>query len=92
MTLVVEDDVEGVARLHHLVAEAHAVEPASGEQGALLDEGALQEVALLVLAAFAVTENEQGAGVVTAQLFQRGLELQALLCFDRRRLPISLQA
>jgi len=81
-----------VAGLHHLVAEAHAVEPAGGEQGALLDEGALEEVALLVLAAFAVTENEQGAGIVTAQLFQRSLDLQALLSADLRRLPISCEA
>ena len=92
MTLVVKEDVEGVVRLHHLVAEAHAVEPSRGEQDTLLDEGALEEVALLVLAAFAVTENEQGAGVVAAQLFQRGLELQALLSADLRRLPVSCKA
>ena len=92
MTLVIEDDVVGVVRLHHLVAEAHAVEPTGGEQDALLDEGALEEVALLVLAAFAVTENEQGAGIVTAQLFQRGLNLQALLSADLRRLPVSMKA
>ena len=92
MALVVEDDVEGVVRLHHLVAEAHAVEPTRGEQDALFNEGALEEVALLVLAAFAVTENEQGAGIVTAQLFQRGLDLQALLSADLGRLPVSMKA
>jgi hypothetical protein len=68
------------------------VEPARGEQDALFDEGALEEVTLLVLAAFAVTENEQGAGIVTAQLFQRGLNLQALLSADLRRLPVSCKA
>jgi hypothetical protein len=68
------------------------VEPTRGEQDALFDEGALEEVALLVLAAFAVTENEQGARIVTAQLFQRGLNLQALLSADLRRLPVSCKA
>ena len=92
MTLVVKEDMEGVVRLHHLVAEAHAVEPTRGEQDALFDEGALEEVALLVLAAFAVTENEQGARIVTAQLFQRGFDLQALLSADLRRLPVSMKA
>ncbi len=74
------------------MAEAHAVEPSRGEQDALFDEGALEEVTLLVLATFAVTEDEEGPGVVTAQLFQRGLDLQALLSADLGRLPVSLKA
>ena len=92
VALVVEEDVEGVARLHDLMAKADAVEPTRGEQGALFNEGALEQVTLLVLAAFAITKDQQGPGVVTAQLFERGLELQALLCLDRRCLPVSLQA
>ena len=91
MALVLEDDVVGVLGVHHLVREPHAVEPTRGKQGALFDERTLEEVALLVLAALAVAEDEEGSRIVATKLLQRGLDLQALLCADSRRLPVSLK-
>ena len=75
MTLVVEEDVERMLGVHHVVRETHAVEPARAEDHPLVEQGALEEVSLLVLAAITIPEDKERARVIPAERFQRSLKL-----------------
>ena len=55
------------------------MEPAAREQQTLVLERPLEEVTLLVLATIAVPQDEERARIISAQLFQRRLQVEA--CF-----------
>ncbi|RLA58549.1 MAG: hypothetical protein DRQ89_15235 [Epsilonproteobacteria bacterium] len=74
------------------MGELDAVEPLGSEDEAFVHQAALEEVAFLVRASFTVTQDQQRARVILAQVLDRLLLLELDLRGDARIAPIHVES